>query len=632
MRFGEPHWLWLLALLPLLAVGLTLALRRRGRALRAWCDDGLLVRMVPDRAPRVPWLRAGLVVLAAAFLVLAAARPQVGSRVLAVERKGIDLMVALDLSESMRAEDLRPDRLTRAKQGVESLLDRLRGDRVGLVGFAGDAFVQCPLTLDYAAARMFLRLMTPEMIPVPGTDLGAAIRSAVKSFDPKERKYKALVLVTDGEDHGRDLEAAVREAKEQGVRVFAVGIGSEKGEPIPQRSAAGEVRDYKRARDGDVVMTRLDAATLRKICDDTGGRYFDGNAGGLALDRLYGEISGMEQKEQKGGIAVQYDDRYGYFAAAAFLLLAVESMLAERRRAGNGRRRSRTARRERAGLGLLVALFASSLLLASGAPAVGAATGDPGGRAYRKGDYAAARDAYAAYAREHPDDPRGEYNLGTALNRAGEMPPAQESFLRAVRSSDPKLRAAALYNLGNTRVKAGDLPGAAEAYEMALRQRPDDRDAKYNLELVRALMQQQPPDSSGQKQQQQKKKNDGRQDQKNQEKQQNQQGKQDQQDQKDQKDQQSQEDQKNQQNQQQQQQDQQDKKQDQQQQPDQQQAQEGQQGADSTEAPSQADMQPLKITPEQARRILDGLAQQEMTLQQERLRARSRPLKVEKDW
>jgi Ca-activated chloride channel family protein len=629
MRFGEPHWFWLLALLPLLAVGLTLALRRRERALRAWCGEGLLVRMVPDRASRVPWLRAGLVVSSSAFLVLAAARPQVGSRVLAVERKGIDLMVALDLSESMRAEDLRPDRLTRAKQGVESLLDRLRGDRVGLVGFAGDAFVQCPLTLDYAAARMFLRLMTPEMIPVPGTDLGAAILSAVKSFDPKERKYKALVLVTDGEDHGRDLEAAVREAKEQGVRVFAVGIGSEKGEPIPQRSAAGEVRDYKRARDGEVVMTRLDATTLRKICDDTGGRYFDGNAGGLALDRLYGEISGMEQKEQKGGIAVQYEDRYGYFAAAAFLLLAVESMLAERRRAGKGRRRSRTARRERAGPSLLVAVFASSLLLAHSALAAGPLAGDPGGRAYRKGDYAAARDAYAAYAREHPDDPRGEYNLGTALNRAGEMPPAEESFLRAVRSPDPKLRAAALYNLGNTRVKAGDLPGAAEAYEMSLRQRPDDRDAKYNLELIRALMQQQPPDSSGQKQQQQqKKKDDGKQDRKNQDKQQNPQGKQDQQDQKDQKDPQDQKDQ-------------QDKQKDQQpgsrdekqqQQQDRQQAQEGQQGADSTGARSPADMQPIKISPEQARRILDGLSQQEMTLQQERLRARSRPLKVEKDW
>lgn len=631
MRFGEPHWLWLLALLPLLVVGLTVALRRRERALRDWCDDGLLARMVPDRAPRVPWLRAGLVVLAAAFLVLAAARPQVGSRVLAVERKGIDLMVALDLSESMRAEDLRPDRLTRAKQGVESLFDRLRGDRVGLVGFAGDAFVQCPLTLDYAAARMFLRLMSPEMIPVPGTDLGAAIRAAVKSFDPKERKYKAMVLVTDGEDHGRNLDAAVREAKEQGVRVFAVGIGSEKGEPIPQRSAAGEVRDYKRSRDGEVVMTRLDPTTLRKICDDTGGRYFDGNAGGLALDRLYGEISGMDQKEQKGGIAMQYEDRYGYFAAAAFLLLAVESMLAERRKAGNGRRRSRTVKPEQAGLGLLALAFASSLLLASTALAAGSPGGDPGGRAYRKGDYAAARDAYAAYAREHPEDPRGEYNLGTALNRAGEMPPAQESFLRAVRSPDPKLRAAALYNLGNTRVKAGDLPGAAEAYEMALRSRPDDRDAKFNLELVRALMQQQPPDSSGKNQQQKK---DGKQDQKNQDQKQDQQGKQDQKDPKDQQDQKSQEDKQDQQNQQQsqqpdqQKQDQQDQQQDQQQQ----QAQDGQQGADSTDAPSPADMQPLKVTPEQARRILDGLAQQEMTLQEERLRARSRPLKVEKDW
>lgn len=617
MRFGESHWLWLLVLLPFLAVGLALALRRRERALRVWCDAGLLARMVPGRAPRMPWLRAGLVVLSAAFLVLTAARPQMGSRVLAVERKGIDLVVALDLSESMRAEDLRPDRLTRARQGVESLFDRLRGDRVGLVGFAGDAFVQCPLTLDYAAARMFLRLMTPEMIPVPGTDLGGAIRVAVKSFDPKERKYKALVLVTDGEDHGRDLDAAVREAREQGVRIFAVGIGSEKGEPIPERGTGGQVRDYKRDSGGEVVMTRLDPAALKRICAETDGRYFDGNAGGLALDRLYAEISGMEQKEQKGGIAVQYEDRYGYFAAAALLLLAIESMLAERRGAGNGRRRSRAMAAGGSGFGVALLVVLSSLFLPGGARA-----GDPGGRAYRKGDYAAARDAYSAYAREHPDDPRGEYNLGTALNRAGEMPPAQESFLRAIRSRDPQLRAAALYNLGNTRVKAGDLPGAAEAYEMALRQRPADRDAKYNLELVRALMQQ-PPDSSGKKQQDQKNQDQKNKDQKNQD--QKKDGKQDQ------KNQQNQDQQKNQDQQEQQGSKDEQQKQDQQQQ-DQQQAQDDGRSADSTGARSQADMKPARISPEQARQILDGLAQQEMMLQQERLRARSRPLKVEKDW
>jgi Ca-activated chloride channel homolog len=613
MRFGESHWLWLLALLPFLAAGLALALRRRGRDLRAWCDAGLLARMVPGLAPRMPWLRAGLVVLSALFLILTAARPQMGSRVLAVERKGIDVVVALDLSESMRAEDLRPDRLTRARQGVESLLDRLRGDRVGLVGFAGDAFVQCPLTLDYAAARMFLRLMTPDMIPVPGTDLGAAVRVAVKAFDPKERKYKALVLITDGEDHGHDLDAAVREAKEQGVRIFAVGIGSEKGEPIPERGAGGQVRDYKRDASGEVVMTRLDPEVLKKICSETDGRYFDGNAGGLALDRLYAEISGMEQKEQKGWIALQYEDRYGYFAAAAFLLLALESMLAERRGPGAGRRRSRAAAAA-GGVGVALLVFLSSVLLPGDALA-----GDPGGRAYKKGDYAAARDAYSAYAREHPEDPRGEYNLGTALNRAGEIPPAQESFLRAMRSRDPGLRAAALYNLGNTRVKAGDLPGAAEAYEMALRQRPGDRDAKYNLELVRALMQQPPPDSTGKKPQDQKK--DGKQDRKNQQDQQKSQDRQAKQNQQGQ--QKNQDQQKSQQEQQ--------GNQDQQQQ-DQQQARDNGQPADSTGGGPQADMKPARISPEQARQILDGLAQQEMMLQQERLRARSRPLKVEKDW
>jgi tetratricopeptide (TPR) repeat protein len=250
---------------------------------------------------------------------------------------------------------------------------------------------------------------------------------------------------------------------------------------------------------------------------------------------------------------------------------------------------------------LLVAGLALGGLALPGA----AAAGDKGGRAYGKGDYDAARDAYEAYAREHPTDPRGTYNLGTALHRTGELSPSEEALLRAAGSGDPKLRAAAFYNLGNTRVKAGDLKGALEAYEMSLRARPSDRDAKHNLELVRALLQQQPPDSSDQEQNQQNQKDQTQQDQQKDQKQQGQQNQQDQQTPQD---------------------------------PQKQQEQAKSQDPNATPPPdgSQGEppqpTEPLKISPEQARSILEGLAQQEMQLQQERLRARSRKLHVEKDW
>jgi Ca-activated chloride channel family protein len=632
MRFGEPQWLGLALAAPMLAALLLWVWRRRERDLRRWCAPPLWARLLPERSRRAGLWRIGLLFLAVLYLALTAARPQLGSRILSVERKGIDLVIALDLSESMLAADLAPDRLTRARQEVQSLIDRLRGDRVALVAFAGEAFVQCPLTLDYAAARMFLRLMNTDLIPVPGTAIADAIRAATRAFDPEERKFKALVLITDGEDHEGDIEGAVREAREQGVRIYAVGIGTARGEPIPLRDASGRVTDYKRDAAGEVVMTRLDPSALERICAETGGRYHDGGAGGLALDRLYAEISGLEQKEQKGGIVTLYEDRYGHFAAVATLLLFAELLLSDRRR-GWTFRRSPRATAKRGGTSKARASVSSLLLLCAGLALAGglspglAFAGDPGGKAYRRGDYAAARDAYERFVREHPTDARGTYNLGTALHQADELPPSEEALLRAIASPDPKLRAAAFYNLGNTRVRARDLAGAAEAYEMSLRARPDDKDAKYNLELVRALLAQAPPDSAQQPQSGQDQRDQKEQQQPNEQKQQGSQGRQDKQNPQEEQDprnpenQQSPEDQERRDR---------DERQDQDPQPTDPQA--GEDRPDSASAMPQPPGEPLKISPEEARRFLEGLSAQEQQLLQERLRARSRKLRVEKDW
>ncbi|MEZ4654757.1 MAG: VWA domain-containing protein [Candidatus Eisenbacteria bacterium] len=479
MRFGAPHWLQLLWLLPLLAAWVIWSLRRRERDLARWCPPALQGRMTPSRRTWAGQARLVLLLLGVLFLVLAAARPQVGSRVLSVKRSGIDVIVALDLSESMLAEDLKPNRVTRARQEIQSLIDRLRGDRIGLVAFAGDAFVQCPLTLDYASARMFLRFMDTDLVPVPGTAIARAIEVATDAFEKSEDKFKALVLITDGEDHEGEVEAAVQKAKEAGVRIFAVGIGTQKGEPIPVRDDHGQLKDYKRDAKGEVILSQCDPAQLESICRATGGRYVDGSAGGLALDRLHGEIQGMEQKEMEGGVVTQYEDRYGYFVAAGFFFLVLEWLLSDRRR-----------RR------LSLARAAVLALVAAGAFA-GGVRADDGKKLYEKGSYPEARDHYERYNAEHPQDARGDYDLGTTLHRTGELKPAEDALQRALRSDDPEIRSRAFYNLGNTQAKQGDLPAALESYKNALRIDPKDSDAKFNPRGAgRRLLRSSPPDSS----------------------------------------------------------------------------------------------------------------------------------------
>ncbi len=620
MRFAEEHWLWLLLALPLVTVLWIWSERRRRDALARWCHPTLWPRLIPGYAPR-SILRSALALLAMASLIIAAARPQMGSRILATARKGVDVVVALDVSESMMAEDLPPNRLTRARQSVHSLMDRLRGDRIGLVAFAGEAFVQCPLTLDYAAARMFLRYLDTDLIPVPGTAIAGAIRVATKSFDPKETKYKALVLVTDGEDHEGEVTAAAREAKAAGVRIFAVALGTEKGEPIPMRDEAGRLIDYKRDERGQVVLTRCDPAVLQQICQDTGGQFFDGNAGDMALEPLYNAISGMEEKELKGGIVTQYEERYAYFIAFGLLLLTLEWMLRERK----ARPRAGASTQRAPGVGnaaLLLALLMFGGLGAGLHPAL--ARADDGKRAYDAGKYEEARDAYERWLLEHPTDAAARYNLGTALVRTGEMEPAERELQSALRAEDPGLVARSWYNLGTARAKANDLEGARDALRMALRTDPKQADAKANLEIVNQLLQQTPPDSSEQQQQRQ-------QDPQDQPKEEGEPNPDDPQD--------GQSEQPENSDEQQQQQRQQQRQQQQQQQQDpsgesDEEQQKSEQPEQSAEEQPAGAPQPAEaaMSQEEARRLLEALGQQELLLQAERMKAKAHVKNVERDW
>ena len=271
-------------------------------------------------------------ILAVGVLLLALSRPQFGTKLRTVKREGQDIIIALDVSTSMLAEDIKPNRLEKAKHEVSSLIDRLEGDRVGLIAFSGKAFVQCPLTLDYSAAKMFLDMLKPGIIPVPGTRIDEALQKAIDAFVAKERKHKVLILITDGEEHdGKALEKA-KAAAIDGIVIYTVGIGSLQGVPIPLYDERGRQTGFKKDRQGEVVMTVLDELTLEKIALETQGKYYRATPGEAELDKIYDDISKMEKKALASQQFTQYEDRFQGFVAVALILLVIEILIPERRR------------------------------------------------------------------------------------------------------------------------------------------------------------------------------------------------------------------------------------------------------------------------------------------------------------
>ena len=306
-RFVEPAALYLLAAIPLLLFFFASARRARRRALQDFGRLELLQKLFRSVSEGRQLLRFGLALAGALFVVLALARPQFGSRLETVQRRGQDVVVALDLSLSMLAEDIQPNRLAKAKFAVSRFIDLLGGDRIGLVGFAGEAFIQCPLTLDYGAAKLFLRAMGPDIMPVPGTSLSKAITKSLQLLEASQTKNKILVLLTDGEDHEEGIDAAAAQAADRGVVIYAIGIGSLEGTPIPELDSNGRSRGFKKDEQGNIVMTRLNDSNLRILAEETQGRFYLASPGGAELEEIADEIAGMDQSTLLSQQFVQYE-------------------------------------------------------------------------------------------------------------------------------------------------------------------------------------------------------------------------------------------------------------------------------------------------------------------------------------
>ncbi len=332
MHWGSGIFLNFLLLIPILIIFFVFISFKKRKSLDLFGDKIVLEKLllsksiVKDRTKRI------LIIIGVTFLILALSRPQIGTRLTMAKRRGVDILIAMDTSTSMRARDIRPSRLEKAKLEVSSLIDKLRGDRIGILTFAGNSFIQCPVTLDYNAAKMFLNIIEPGMMQKPGTALGDAIKTAQSAFIKKERRHKVLILLTDGEDHDTNPTKAAEEAKREGIIIYTIGIGTKKGEPIPILNEKGRVSGYKKDKNNEVVMSRLDEATLQKIALVTDGKYYHATPREFELDKIYDEINKMEKKELSSRLFTQYEDRFQYFLIVALILLCVEFLMGDRKR------------------------------------------------------------------------------------------------------------------------------------------------------------------------------------------------------------------------------------------------------------------------------------------------------------
>jgi len=334
LRFRSPGYLSLLAVVPAVIYLYRWGGFRKAKALRRFVSDELLDAMTATVDYAARKRRTVLFIVALVFLVTALGRPLSGNLEEEITRRGIDIIVALDTSDSMLAEDMTPNRLAKAKHEVGNLIDRLAGDRIGLVVFAGDAYVACPLTLDHAAAKMILDDVDTQYVSLPGTNIERAIRTAAKGFVEAERKYKVLLLITDGEhlETGADPVAAASAAAEKGVRIYAIGVGNPAGGvPIPIRDPRGKLLEYKKDRTGEPVATRLDDITLRKIALATNGKYYQATGEEFELDSIYDDIRDEEKKELQSYLYTRGADRFQYPLVAALVLLLMAEFTNERR-------------------------------------------------------------------------------------------------------------------------------------------------------------------------------------------------------------------------------------------------------------------------------------------------------------
>lgn len=488
---AQPLYLLLILLIPLMYIAYWLMRRWRKRRIARFGDPDLVSSLAPLVPRRKGWLKLTLISLALLFFAIGMARPQLGAILKEKQVKGAEIMVVLDVSNSMLAEDYSPNRLERAKLAISKLVDELQGDRIGLIIFAGESFVQLPVTSDYVSAKIFLSSITTESVPVQGTAMGEAIRTAIRSFTSESENSRAIILITDGENHEDDPVAAARDAVDMGARVFCIGVGSPEGKPIP---VDGELLKDK---DGNIVVTRLDEATLKEVASAGKGLYVRAGNTEFGLNPVIDEIRSLEEKDFQSVVFEEYDEQYMYFFAIALIFMLIEFMISDTRN-----RRSLFG----SGKGMVAVLI---LMLAS--PVMLQAQSDrsevrAGNRDFRKGEFREAELDYKRALVEDSTSITAKYNLGNALYRTESYSEA-ELYLKglgdSLKSVSPSRASDCFHNSGNLALKQKKYQEAVDAYKESLRLEPDNFETKSNLAYAQKMLKEQQQQQQNQQNQNQ---------------------------------------------------------------------------------------------------------------------------------
>ena len=323
--FAQYKYLLLLLLVPVILIAHGVKMRMRRKRIERFGDAALVEELMPSWSVAKGWLRTVLYSLAFFLFVIGLARPQIGAKLSEHEAKGAEIMICLDVSNSMLAEDYSPNRLERAKLAISRIVDRLQEDRIGLIVFAGSSFVQLPITTDYVSAKMFLNSIDTGSVPVQGTAIGDAVLTAARSFSEQSEKSRAIIVITDGENHEDDPVDAARQVAEMGIKVYTIGVGSLRGQPIPKDG------QLMKDREGNIVVSRLDEGTLQQIAEAGNGAYVHAGNEEFGLNPIIDDIRKMEAEKFNSVVFEEYDEQYMYFFAAALALFVIEMLIGERR-------------------------------------------------------------------------------------------------------------------------------------------------------------------------------------------------------------------------------------------------------------------------------------------------------------
>ena len=510
-RFANIEMLWLFAAIPVFVAAYWIYTKRKRRQLEAFGDAELMEQLMPNASRIRPTVKFSILMVALTLLVFAAARPQFGQSEHTEKRQGIEAIVALDISNSMLAEDVAPNRLDRAKQMLSKLMDNMVNDKVGLVVFAGDAFVQLPITCDYVSAKMFLNSIKPELIKTQGTAIGQALSTSIRCFGEQSDASRAIILITDGENHEDDAVAVAKRAKEAGIQVLVVGIGKPEGSPIPMPGT----NNFRKDREGNVVVSRLNEDMCREIAQAGGGIYVRCDNTNTATKAIQKELDKLATQEIETQVFTDYNEQFQSFALIALLLLVIDFFIFNRKNKAITKMDIFGEHHV-----LTIALLFVSLNTFAQKEA-----GDirRGNRDYRQQNFTEAEVDYRRALETNKNSYEAHYNLGDALYKQDKYADAQAEFETAAKMLDKKddkeRYSKAMHNIGNCNFAQQKYDKAVQAYMESLRANPKDNDTRYNLVKAMELLQQQ----QQQQQQNQDQKQDQQQDQQQQQQQQEQQ-------------------------------------------------------------------------------------------------------------